>query len=203
MTGRAGLSGIILAGGAARRMGADKALLTADGRRLVDHAVAALTAIVDDVVCARGQRAPLGLAGVREVADAVPQAGPLAGLAAGLAAARHELAVVLAVDLLAPNPELLRRLVELRTDEDAVVPIAAGRLQPLHAVWARTALPCLRRRLDAGQRSLHGALAQLHVTVAGPEVWGDLDDGSFARDADAPGDLPGPRPAPGPGATSR
>ena len=182
-------SGLVLAGGSSRRMGTDKALLTVEGRRLVDRVLAVLSEVADDLVCARGDRAPLGLDGVLEVTDAVPGAGPLAGLVSGLEAARHDLVAVLAVDLPSPSAAVLRHLAAQHAGQDAIVPVVAGRLQPLHAVWSRRAAPALRGRLEDGDRSLHAALRALTVTVVGPEGWGDLDDGSFARDLDAPVDL--------------
>ena len=189
MTADQTLSGVILAGGASRRMGVDKAVLQTRGRRLVDRAAMTLGEIVDDVVCARGNRSPLDLDGIIEVPDAVADAGPLGGLVAGLEAVRPDLVAVLAVDLPTPNAAVLRRLAEHHDGSDAVVPVVYGRWQPLHAIWARSAAPALRRRLDSDDRSLAGALRTLDIVEIGPEGWGDLDDGSFARDVDVPADL--------------
>lgn len=184
------LSGLVLAGGRSRRLGIDKALLVADGLRLVDRAVAVLTEICDDVMVAPGPRRPLPILGTRQVADAVADTGPLGGLVGGLEAAAHELVAVLAVDHPNADPAVLSALAAAWDGEDVVVPEVDGRLQPLHAVWARASAPRLRARLEGSDLSLHGALALLDVRVAGRHVWGRADaDGSFSRNLNDPGDL--------------
>ena len=90
------LGGLLLTGGASRRMGEDKALIEVGGRRLVDHAAALLTAVADPVI----EVGP-GWSGLPAVREDPPGSGPLAALGAGAAslrAAGHDGAVlVLAV----------------------------------------------------------------------------------------------------------
>ncbi len=185
-------SGILLAGGRSRRMGADKATLPLQGRTLAERGVAVLGELTDDVVLARGTLAPLEIPGTREVPDPIEHAGPLAGLVAGLRAARHPRVAVLATDLLAPRADVLARLIERLGAAQVAMPLVGGRPQPLHAAVARSSLSTLERALAEGERRLLRALDALDVRLVGPEGWGDLDpDGGFARDADVPGDLAG------------
>lgn len=192
------LSGLVLAGGRSRRMGADKALLVVDGERLVDRAARVLAGVCDEVMVAAGPLRPLDVPETRPVADAQEGGGPLSGLVGGLRAARNDLVAVLAVDHLDADPAVLRALAAVWQGEAAVVPEVDGRLQPLHAVWARHAAGPLQERLAGGDRSLLGAVAALDVRVAGRDVWAALDpSGRFAGNANAPADLP--RPTPGSG----
>lgn len=189
------LSVVILAGGASRRMGRDKAGLEVDGERLVDRAARLAGALTDDVIVVSGPRRDLQPTGAREVTDR--GRGPLDGLAAGLAAAGGEAAGVLAVDMPRPCTALLRALATLLGGHDAAVPVVEGRLQPLHAVWATRLAPALERLLEAGERSPTAALHTLEVVRAGPEVWRRHDPAAaFAENWNRPGDLPG-RTAPG------
>lgn len=80
------LLGAILAGGAARRFGADKALAEWRGARLIDHVAALLTAHTEALVIAGGTRE--GLAAVADVP--APGLGPLGGVAGALAYAERE-----------------------------------------------------------------------------------------------------------------
>ncbi|MFN4095759.1 MAG: molybdenum cofactor guanylyltransferase [Sphingomonas sp.] len=75
------LLGAIIAGGASRRFGSDKALAQVEGRSLLDHARAALAPQIDDLVlCGRE------VAGMRCLPDRPrPGLGPLGGIAAALA----------------------------------------------------------------------------------------------------------------------
>lgn len=82
------LLGIVLAGGAARRFGSDKALAEWRGRMLIEHSADALRPFVDCVVVAGRDGDPAGL---RSIAD-WPRGGlgPLGGLCGALCvAAEH------------------------------------------------------------------------------------------------------------------
>lgn len=130
-----GITGIVLAGGRARRFGADKLAAPVDGRPLVEHAIDALAAIADEVVVViaadavagtpdapgqggtpptEGVRAILAAAAVRPwmrvVRDGIPDAGPLAGFLAGAWAAHHPALVVVAGDQPALVPDVLALL---------------------------------------------------------------------------------------------
>lgn len=181
---------MLLAGGAGRRMGQDKAWLDVGGEFLATRVLRVLDEACDDVVVASGDGCRLAALGRREVADAEEGPGPLSGLVAGLAAARHHLVAVLAVDLPNAHPGVLRRLAELWRGEPAVVPRVAGRLQPLHAVWARGVGPALRARLASGEHGVSEAACALGARTADPQCWADLDAaGAFARNLNRPEDL--------------
>lgn len=68
--------GAVLAGGASRRFGSDKALAMHDGHALIDHAIARLSEVADAVVVSGGLRP--GYAGVPD--EPAPGLGPLGGL---------------------------------------------------------------------------------------------------------------------------
>ncbi|HEX9887939.1 MAG TPA: molybdenum cofactor guanylyltransferase, partial [Nitriliruptorales bacterium] len=125
------LTGVVLAGGHSRRMGVDKAGLTLGDQTLLERAVSCLRAICDEVLVASGDGRRL--AGPwRQVADVQADAGPLGGLVAALEAARTPLVAALAVDALSPSQELLMFLAQRWDGRSwAVVPRAAGRLEPL------------------------------------------------------------------------
>jgi molybdopterin-guanine dinucleotide biosynthesis protein A len=125
--------------------------------------VRVLAEVADDVVVAglpEGVDLP---AGVRSVADTIPDAGPLAGLLAGLSAIGHECAVVVATDLPHLDAAVLSALLEKAAGVDAVVPRVAGHPQPTHAVYATSVVPAAARRLFAGRCSLRGLLDDLRV----------------------------------------
>jgi len=160
------VTGIVLAGGVSRRLGADKALLTLDGETFLARAVRRLSELCQEVLISvrPGQVLPDAY-GLRIVEDAAPGLGPLGGLAAGLAASDNEWHLVLACDLPAVRPELLELLGARASGVDAVVPHAHGRLQPLVAAYARTCLEPAQAMLSSGRRAVAAMLEQVRVSV--------------------------------------
>lgn len=184
------ITGIVLAGGRSARMGRDKALLDAGGQPLVVALARRLAELGGEVLVASGDGGRLAGLGLDEVADVVAGAGPLGGIVAGLERASTTLAAVVAVDMPEASPAVLRLLAAAHRGEPAVVPAVAGRLQPLHAVWATAAAGDLRRLLADGQRSVTAAARLLGARVAGPQVWAPADPaGAFARNVNRPRDL--------------
>jgi molybdopterin-guanine dinucleotide biosynthesis protein A len=180
------VAAVVLAGGRARRFGADKLEARVGPGRLLERALgAALGAGADPVVVVGPPRD--GLPGhVRVVREDPPGGGPVAGLAAGLAAVDEApVVLVLAGDLLDPAPALPHLVAALTRDAGAdgvVVVDGAGRRQPLLAAY-RTA--ALRRALAAAPlegRSMRDLLSGLVVV----EV---RDGGGWSRDVDRPEDL--------------
>lgn len=121
--------GIVLAGGRSSRFGSDKAEAMLAGRRLLDHAIAALSPHCDEVAVAGRASAPL-----LSLADR-PRSGlgPLGGLAAALhhAATRgFEQVLSIPVDCAALPPDIRAML------EPAPSYLAS---QPVIGLWPATA----------------------------------------------------------------
>lgn len=184
------MTGLVLAGGASRRMGRDKALLELDGEPLVRRAVATLRRCCGRVLVASGDGTRLPDVGDAQVADAVAGEGPLGGLVAGLAAARTPLVAVVAVDLPFADAGILRVLADHWGGEPAVVPTVAGRAQPLHAVYATAAAGALRRCLDDGRRGVTDVVTSLGARLVDERGWSHRDPtGRFATNLNSPADL--------------
>ncbi|WP_199432193.1 molybdenum cofactor guanylyltransferase [Qaidamihabitans albus] len=177
-----GLAGVVLAGGAARRLsGLDKPMLEVGGMSLLHRAVAALRDA--DPVVVVGPPRP-GLPGVRWTREDPPGSGPVAALAAGLGTVRADLVAVLAADLAGVTPSTVERLrAAIGTAEGAVLVDPGGHRQWLIGVWRdgplRAALPA-----DPVGAPLHATLGGLSI-VDVPAEPGEADD------VDTPGDLEG------------
>lgn len=143
---------VILAGGQSRRMGRDKRALpwapTQDEspQTLLDHVVATVASLTDDVVLVAND-AP-GVGGVRVVGDFYPGAGSLGGIYSGLAAAAYDLAFIAAADMPFLNARLIRDLAGRAAGAGAVVPVIGGRPEPLHAIYRKALLAPARRRIE-------------------------------------------------------
>lgn len=189
----------VLAGGASRRMGRDKATLTlpsaAGGGVALGRLVLEAAALVADPVllvapAGHAAAALAAEAGVALVAD--PGEGPLAALAAALGAVDAPHLLLLAADHPGLRVALLRRLLAERGAAPAVACRRAGRLEPLVAVYERApALLAARGRMAAGlDQSLRGLLASLRPRVLEEGEWRPLDpEGRSFVDLDDPADL--------------
>ena len=186
------VAGLLLTGGASRRMGTDKALIEVGGQLLVDRAAAVLSAVASPVV----EVGP-GWSALPAVREDPPGSGPLAALAAGAAELRrlgHDGPVlVLAVDMPRVTVELLRFLAERAGPPATAVPRAGGHPQPMCARYGPDVLAAIDERLATGGRSLRDLLESLAVPGAvawvEPEEWEPVaGPGAFA-DVDTPEDL--------------
>ncbi|KPF43874.1 molybdenum cofactor guanylyltransferase MobA [Rhizobium sp. AAP43] len=137
------IPGLVLAGGASRRMGSDKAALRMQGQPLVEQVAARLARQTTPVWLNLPQGSTIGAAH-SHVSDTVPdRPGPLAGILAGLEAmeirqpdASHLLTIP--VDTPFFPDDLVRRLYEEAELEDIVVASSHDRLHPVVALWPAT-----------------------------------------------------------------
>jgi len=131
--------GIVLAGGAGRRLGgAHKPGLVVGDRSLLDVSIDALVGAATTIVA--GPTQPTQRA-VRWVCETPPGGGPVAALAAGLRSVTAPAVVVLAADLPFVTAKAVQQLVDgLGTAAAAVAVDDAGRDQPLLACYRSVAL---------------------------------------------------------------
>ncbi len=170
-------------------MGADKLSIEVDGEPLLDRALRRLGEVAEPLIICAGTRA-IERPGCRLAFDPHPDRGPLGGLVAALGASPHPLCSVVAVDMPELSPSLLLSLAALWHGEDAVVPLAAGRPQPLHAVYARTALAAAERHLEGPDLSLLALLRELRVRwVDAEELEAPRAAPRWWRSLDTPADL--------------
>lgn len=146
-------SAIVVAGGKSTRLGRDKRhLRLSSPRTLLEETVARVATLTEDVVVVVStEPAEFARLPARVVRDPRPGAGPLNALLAGLSVVQHDRAVVVACDLPFLSQSLLRGLLEHSPEYELIVPRRAdGTLEMLHAIYRKTCLAAIRRRLDAG-----------------------------------------------------
>jgi molybdenum cofactor guanylyltransferase len=195
----------VLAGGASRRMGRDKATMPVEGVELAATVLAAAARVAAPVVLVAPEGHPARRLASRVVTD--PGQGPLAALAAALEALDATEVLVLAGDHPGLRVELLAHLVALAPRGEAVACRRGPRLEPLVAVYRRVpALAAATRALPegslpggsggrkpsrpVGRGSLLGLLADLQTVVVEEPEWRALDpDGRSFVDLDDPADL--------------
>jgi molybdopterin-guanine dinucleotide biosynthesis protein A len=148
---------VILAGGAARRFGRDKALEPIAGRRCLERVHdAARAAGLETLVLGR---VPTADDAWRGLADARPGEGPLAALAQAVELAAGREVVLLACDLPCLTSDLLAWLLARPLGVEGCLPRdAAGRDEPCCARYRPAVAPRLAAALARGERALHRCL---------------------------------------------
>lgn len=183
------VAGLLLTGGASRRLGRDKALVAVGGRPcavVVGERLALATSPVVEV-------GP-GRSGLAAVTEEEPGRGPLAAIAAGwrvLVGQGHAgPCLVLACDLPRVPVSLLRMLAEW-PGEETVVPVSDGVPQTLCARYSALALARAGPLVADGARSVR---ALLEADPGGPvlvasRTWRSVAPADAFADLDTPADL--------------
>ena len=146
------VTGVIQAGGRSTRMGGrPKALIELGGCRIIERVLAALTAVVDDVLLVTNTPELYAFLKLPMVADVYPDRGSLGGIYSGLKAAPGEAAFTVACDMPFLNPDVVRLVVARASQGDVVIPRVGHQLETMHAAYAKACLPHIEERLLAGQ----------------------------------------------------
>lgn len=169
------ITGVVLAGGLARRMGGvDKGLQLLDGRPLVAHVAARLAPQVAGLLInANRSHAAYAVLGYPLLSDEVPDfAGPLAGLHAALGASENPLVVTVPCDSPYLPEDLVCRLqaAMLATGANLAIARCEGRLHPVFCLCRKSLQEQLATYLNEGGRRV----AQWCAAMGAVEV--DFDD---------------------------
>jgi molybdopterin-guanine dinucleotide biosynthesis protein A len=149
-----GVTGLVLAGGASRRMGRDKALLELGDRPLIAVVVERMAQVCREVLIVSGDVEPYRGLGAPVVADRFPDVGVLGGLHAGLEAASYGLTLAVGCDMPFLNPDLLRAFADWAEGFDVALLRCGEQVEPLHAAYRRTCLPAIEAAIRAGKRRI-------------------------------------------------
>ncbi len=159
MKPKQGITGVVLAGGMARRMeGRDKGLIPFRGRPLVAHVVEALAPQVDElfVNANRNREAYAGL-GYQVIGDDLEGfQGPLAGILSAMRRAGHPLLLVVPCDAPLLPADFARRMKKALEGAGADIAVAfdGERLQPVHALISCRLADDLEDFLKSGERKI-------------------------------------------------
>ena len=164
------LSGVILAGGASRRMGRNKAGLRLMGETLLQRQIDKLNALGIQDVMLSGADCP-AWPGVRVIPDEHPGKGPLGGLHACLRAARNPSCLVVSVDTPLIPAAALAHL--CRSHRAGVTVLRHGeREEPLLGVYDRCVADSVSALIGAGKyavRALKDTVCWSCFDYLGPE----------------------------------
>lgn len=168
---KASITGVILAGGQARRMGGiDKALLPFAGQPLIEWVIEGLRPQVHRLLINANRNLESYAAyGIAVIGDLEPGfQGPLAGIRSAMQAACTEWIVTVPCDGPYPAPDLVERLVAALCVAEAELAVATDgvRIQPVYALLPVSLAASLADALSAGERRVDRWYARHRVAHA-------------------------------------
>ena len=170
---------VILAGGKSRRMGQDKALINIGGRTLVEIMAERASPLADKVFISANNPETFSFLPFQVVPDLYSEQGPLSGLHAVMNEHIYTLYVTMACDLPGLPASLIRRMLDVSEDFDAVIPRTSnGMAHPLAAVYRRTCLPVVEDALRKKANRFIDAFPGVSLRVR----WMDPGEGNFKDD---------------------
>nr|MBC7246073.1 molybdenum cofactor guanylyltransferase [Chloroflexota bacterium] len=157
------VSAVVLAGGKSQRLGMDKAQLKLNGKWLLQQILETLSNLSDDLLVVADKRLEIAQLSVRVVPDAYPGTGPLGGIYSGLQAMRYERGVVVACDMPFLSLPLLRYMILLSADFDAVIPRILDNTEPLHAIYSKACIRPIEDLLQQGELRIAKVFPKIRV----------------------------------------
>ena len=143
------ITGIILAGGKSLRYGRNKALVEVDGMRLIERVIRVMQPLFKDLMIITNTPREYDYLQLPMHEDVIKGLGPLGGVYSGLEIISSESGFFVACDMPFLQSDLIRHMVEIKGDFDAVVPKVDWKIEPLHAIYTRNCLPAIKRLIDA------------------------------------------------------
>ncbi|HYE07186.1 MAG TPA: molybdenum cofactor guanylyltransferase [Planctomycetota bacterium] len=172
----------ILAGGASRRMGRDKALLTIGGETLL-HRTARIGAEFGEIIVVGRRRPGDWDLPATFIPDDRPGEGPLAAIDSVLAQTPYP-TLVIPCDLPRLDPAALRWVIDSWTaaaPRSGFITLRSGRAEPLFGIYTQAARTAIDDALEQGERSIQKVItastfARREIPIALAPALDDCDD---------------------------
>jgi molybdopterin-guanine dinucleotide biosynthesis protein A len=175
------VAGYVMAGGASRRFGSDKALVEFGGKTLLSRMCGLLEATAGSasIVAPRGRYVGLGFSVVE---DRWPDEGPLGGVITALRATAEtdggrDWNLMVSCDMPFLTREWLSFMIgrALTSDAEVIVPQSENGLEPLCACWRTPSSDALQAAFDGGVRKVTEAMKLLRMEVLDETHWKRFD----------------------------
>jgi molybdopterin-guanine dinucleotide biosynthesis protein A len=145
------ITGVILAGGMSRRLGQNKVILPIDGEPMINRVHRRVSKIADHTIVIVNNLKRVDEIELPEqvkiITDIHPNTATLGGIFTGLSKSDTEWNIVVACDMPFLNVRLFKKMLALRHEYDAVIPITNGYPEPTHALYSKACLPAIERKL--------------------------------------------------------
>lgn len=159
------ITGILLAGGMSRRMGAEKGHLKIGSRLLYEYPLRVLESICDEVLISTCNNSAFPVKH-QMVCDEVKGIGPIGGIYSCLKQSSSELNLVVSYDMPLVNRSLFNLLIEEKGAYDMVLPaMQKGRPEPLCGLYHKRITDLLSRMITRNDFAVYHLLTQCNSKI--------------------------------------
>ena len=169
------MTALILAGGKSRRMGFNKAFLKYGYKTFIEHQIATLRKIFDEILLSANEAGIYDNLNLAIVPDIFPEKGPLSGICAGLIRAASSHAFVIACDMPFINEKVILYLKGLIDDYDVVVPQTSRGLEPMHAFYSKNCIQPMYCCLEKEKLRIIDFFSEVKVRIVDEKEFKGLD----------------------------
>ena len=151
----------ILCGGKSSRMQSEKGLVLYQNKPFVEHIIAAVLPISNNIQLITNTSDYDYLA-YKKIKDIVVDKGPLGGIYTALVHSDSEINLILSCDIPLISTEILRELTgKHNSNFDVSVFEDADRIHPLIGIYSTTILPVLKKAIDDNNLKMMGLLSKV------------------------------------------
>lgn len=164
------ITAIILSGGKSKRMGCDKALLKINGTSLLEKSIELCKPFCSDIIISSNNPEHQNF-GYPVFADEVENCGPIGGISSCLKKSNTKWNFVISVDAAFVEPAFIEFLFSIIEKADAIVPVTKNGKEPLIALYNKSCLPLVVKKLKAGDFKMHNLLNTLNTNFVDAQGW--------------------------------
>jgi molybdenum cofactor guanylyltransferase len=170
---------IILCGGQGRRFGGkSKGTAVVDGKRIIDRIIERVYPISNQImIVTSAENSNISVDKEIKIAiDKYPATGPLGGIYTGLTASDNPISIVVGCDMPFINNRLLKHMVDISDNYDAVIPrLGKEMVEALHSVYRKTCIPVMQADLEKGKFSIYKVIDRLNVRYIQRDEYQSID----------------------------
>jgi molybdopterin-guanine dinucleotide biosynthesis protein A len=162
------ITAFILAGGLSSRIETNKALLQICGKSLIQRLTELLDSIFPEVVISSNEPEVYEFLGKKIVKDFYPGRGPLSGVHSALNFTTSDRNFIISCDMPFISLELIKYIIEYKSDASVIIPKAEGRIQSLCGIYLKNIMSEVELLLVESQEKetgLKGSIHELHSRI--------------------------------------
>lgn len=166
------ITGVILAGGKSSRMGTNKSFLKLGTQTIIEHIVNLMKSIFSEVIIITNTTDEYEFLNLPMFEDIYKWKGPLAGIHSALTHSRTEKIFVLSCDVPLMSKEMIKYIVDYKSDKPIIFCEAAGYHQPLVGIYSKEILKEIESVLtdnEVNDKSFHSFLKKVDAEIIHPE----------------------------------